>query len=394
MKKITRKIFIILLACLMMIGTLPSCSNLGTTVMELGDSEITGNMIEFWLARYKATFLQYYSASIKAQYGLTSTDDIWEITDTDSGKTYDELFTEYIIENAKTYLCAMYLFDQFDLELSKESVDAVDEYLEELKEVYGGGSKSELNAQLAAYGANYEIFREIMLIEAKVEKLQDHLYGANGIEKLSSAEIEAYYQKNYVRMKEICIFINERPKTDDKGNFVTDDDGYVKYETMSAADNEIARSKAEAAMAKLKTGSSFESVLSEYDENTADDMYVNGIYMSADSAYGNDKDLQKIYDTLLEMSVGETRMVELSHNLTILKKLELDAGAYDKAVNSDFFIHTDAQGNQQSFVEHLKTPKFLEYIADKLEKYSADLKINEDVIAEYKISKVKANYSF
>ncbi|MCQ2354514.1 MAG: hypothetical protein MJ102_05335 [Clostridia bacterium] len=394
MKRITQRILTLALACVMLVGTLSSCANLGKTAMELGDAKITGNMIEFWLSRYKATFLEYYSSSIKAQYGLTSTDDIWRITDSDSKKTYDQLFTDYIVDNAKTYLCSLYLFDKFKLKLSDKDVKEVDEYIDELIEAYGGGDKSELNFMLAKYGANTDILREVLLIEEKVSVLQDYLYGADGVEKIGAAEVEAYYQKNYVRMKQISIFVNQRPATDEKGNYLTDDDGYVKYEEMSTADNEIARSKADEALAKIRTGTAFETVELEYDENKADDMYINGIYMSAESAYGNDADLQKIYETLLEMSVGEVRMVELTHNLTIVQKLELDEGAYDKSINSDFFVFTDAQGNQQSFAEYLVTPMFLNYVADKLAEYKDDIKYKDDIISKYKISEVEPNYYF
>lgn len=394
MKKTAIKLLTAILIGAMLLGLFTSCAGLGDTAMELGKAKITGNMIEFWLSRYKASFLQYYGDSVKAEYGLTSKDDIWTIKDKATGETYDDLFTEYIIENAKTYLCAMYLFDQFGLSLDKETVKAVDEYLDDLKEVYGGGSKSEFNASLAAYGANYNILREIFLIEEKVGKLQDYLYGADGIEKISDAEVEAYYQANYVRMKEICVFINERPMTDGNGKFITDSNGYVKYETMSAAENEAARAKAEEALAKIRTGSDFETVLASYDENVADDIYVNGLYMSAESAYGNDADLQLIFDTLQKMTVGEVRLVELSHNLTIVKKYELDAGAYNKSSNSDFFVFTDQNGNQQSFAQYLVTPTFLKYISDRLEKYDADVKLYDEIISQYKISKVNANYNY
>ena len=48
----------------------------------------------------------------------------------------------------------------------------------------------------------------------------------------------------------------------------------------------------------------------------------------------------------------------------------------------------------QPFTQYVKTPIFLEYIADRLEQYSSDIKIDEEALNEYKISKVKANYNF
>ena len=62
---------------------------------------------------------------------------------------------------------------------------------------------------------------------------------------------------------------------------------------------------------------------------------------------------------------------------------------------SDFFLYYDSGSmSYQPFTQYVKTPIFLEYIADRLEQYSSDIKIDEEALNEYKISKVKANYNF
>ena len=164
---------------------------------------------------------------------------------------------------------------------------------------------------------------------------------------------------------------------------------------MTAEENAAARAKVEEAMKKLEGGEDFEKVLSDYDENKADDGYKNGIYMSAESAFGNDSDLQKIYEALVEMKDGEVKQLELSNSLHIIKKYALDSGAYSKDENSDFFLFYDS-GTQkyQPFAQYVKTPIFIDYIKERLDQYSADIKIDEETLAEYKISKVKANYNF
>ncbi len=395
MKKSVLRICAALTALLLALIQLVSCSSLGTPVMTLGKTEITGSMIEFWMSRYKAQFEYSYGQSLKTAYGLSSVDSIWKVkVKDDSAETYDDMFSSYIFDNAKTYLCALYLFDQFGLKLPDSTVKKTDETINEYVTNLADGSKSEFNAILAAYGINMKILRELYLADEKVNYLREYLFGSNGTEPITTQQIEDYYQKNYVRMKQICVFINQRPKQNEDGTYVTDSSGKTQYTTMTADENAAARTKIEEALAKIDGGEDFEKALSEYDENKADDGYKNGIYMSAESSFGNDEDLQKIYETLCEMKVGEVRELELSNSLHIIKKYELDTGAYAKAENSDFFLFNDGTGSYQTLQQYVKTPLFLDYIKGKLDEFSADIKIDEEALSQYRISKVKSNYNF
>ncbi len=396
MKKNALRISAAVLALLMLALPLASCSSRGKTVMTLGKTEITGSMIEFWMSRYKAQFEYSYGKSLKSAYGLSSVDKIWTVrVKDDSAETYDDLFSSYIYDNAKTYLCALYLFDQYKLKLPDATVKNVDSIIDQYVENLADGSKSEFNAILAAYGINMKLLRELYLTDEKVSYLKEYLFGSDGIQPLTTQQLEDYYQKNYVRMKQVCIFINKKPKLNDDGTYATDKDGNTAYSDMTAEENAAARTKIEEAMKKLEGGADFEDILSEYDENKADDVYKNGIYMSSESAFGNDSDLQKIYEALLEMKDGEVKQIELSNSLHIIKKYALDSGAYSKEENVDFFSFYDS-GTQkyQTYNQYVKTPIFIEYIKERLEQYSVDVKIDEEALAEYRISKVKANYNF
>ena len=395
MKKSVLRICAALTALLLALIQLVSCSSLGTPVMTLGKTEITGSMIEFWMSRYKAQFEYSYGQSLKTAYGLSSVDSIWKVkVKDDSAETYDDMFSSYIFDNAKTYLCALYLFDQFGLKLPDSTVKKTDETINEYVTNLADGSKSEFNAILAAYGINMKILRELYLADEKVSYLREYLFGSNGTEPITTQQIEDYYQKNYVRMKQICVFINQRPKQKEDGTYVTDSSGKKQSTTITADDHAAARTKIEEALAKIDGGEDFEKALSEYDENKADDGYKNGIYMSAESSFGNDEDLQKIYETLCEMTGGEVRELELSNSLHIIKKYELDTGAYAKAENSDFFLFNDGTGSYQTLQQYVMTPLFLDYIKGKLDEFSADIKIDEEALAQYRISKVKSNYNF
>ncbi len=396
MKTINRfapKLVAFALCLVMLIASLASCARLGTPVMSIGSTEITGNMLQFWLSRYKAQMLYQYSSSIKGEY--VSYDAFFDSKVEGMDKTYDQLFTGYVKDNAKTYLGALHLYDELGLSLPDAATARVDANLKDLIENYAEGSRQEFNTILAPYGANYDILREIYLIEEKVAQLQEHLFGNGGTEQISAEDKEEYYKANYVRMRQVCIFINQCPKVDDKGNYQTDENGYFAYREMTEDENKAAKQKAQKAYDLLKNGTTFESVLAEYDENPSDDTYTRGIYLSDESAYGSDATLAMIYDELREMEDGESRLVESEHGMHVIQKLPLDDGAYNLAANEDFFTFWDsATQTYVNFEYHLRTPLFLEYIKERLDAWSADIKIDDTLISAYSIKNVEANYYF
>ncbi len=394
--KRTIKLAALILAAVMITLSFTSCGGYGTSVMELGETQITENMIEFWLSRYKAQFEYYYSAAILEQYQLDKLDQFWPIvSDTETGETFDEVMSGFIYENAKTYLCSLYLFDQFGLKLPDETVKNIDTVMEGLLEDYASGSKSEFNALLSTYGVNYKLLRELYLIDEKVDYLQNYLFGPGGTLGVTKIDKENYYQKNYVRMRQICIFINERPLVDEEGNYVLDKDGYTQFLDMTVAETQAARARAADAVKELGDEVGFANVSAKYDENAADDNYSNGIYISRDSAMGTDPALEKIYNELVNMEVGQIKLVETENSLHIVEKLPLDEGAYDKEINADFFKFYDADTQGYvTFDGYLVDPLFLDYINDSLEKFSADIKIDEERLKSKKLSNVQSNFYY
>ena len=117
--------------------------------------------------------------------------------------------------------------------------------------------------------------------------------------------------------------------------------------------------------------------------------------MSQDSAMGGDAALEAIFTELQSMEVGQIKLIETESNLHIVEKLELDEGAYDKSANSDFFrfYNSETQG-YDTYEAYLRDPLFLDYIAESLEKFSADVKINQELLKKYKLSTVEANYYY
>lgn len=400
MKRFASKITALLLAIVLVCATvtLCSCSNTGKAMLKLGKTEITENMYIFWLSRYKATFESQYGASVKTAYNVSSVDQFWPLTfkdDDGSTKTYDDMFSEYIYENARTYLMALYLFDEFGLSLSDTDKKDIDEYVDSLIEDFANGSKNEFNVVLAEYGLNLATLKVCYETDAKITVLQNYLFGKNGPEQITDADIEAYYQENYVRMEQICIFLDQCPEKGEDGKYLTDKEGNIAYRDMSVAETTLARQRGDEALSKLNLGSDFAAVKAEYNENAESDSYTDGIYLSKDNAYNGGEDTTKLYDTLKEMKDGEFRLIELEHTLHIIRKLPLEAGAYKKSVNTDFFTYYDASSAQYvTFEKYVQTPIFLSYIEKKLKEYDSQITVDEDIKNNTKISKVKSNYYF
>lgn len=375
MKTIKKALSVILIVA-MLCPMLASCGNkYGTPIMTLGDVSISENMLEFWLSRYKAYFVQYY---------MDGKDDaeFWEETVPDSDKTWNEMFTEFIIDNAKTYLAALYLFDELGLSLSKNVENEIDEEIEELLEGQADGNKKQFNEILSQYGVNMKILRELYIIETKIEFLQEYLYGDNGIEKISTSVKNKYYEENYARMKHIFLYTGKRPIIKDDGEYEYDDNGYVKYRTMTADEDAAAKEKAETYFKALtpddpKDAEDFDDLLLYYGEDiAARDEYPNGFYFTKNSTY-----FDTVLEALFEMEENEIRMVESESGIHIIKKLPLEENGYSLSANTDFFTDFESNLNTKTFNA-------------RVEEYKKLIEIDTERIKSYCLRDANANYTY
>ena len=336
--KITRKILSLLLIVAMLCPMLASCQNkYCKPIMTLGDVSISENMLEFWLSRYKAYFVQNYM-------GGKDSASFWEETVPGSDKTWNETFTEFIVDNAKTYLAALYLFDELGLSVAKSARDEIDEEINELLAGQADGNKKQFNEILSQYGVNMDILAELYLIEKKIDFLQQYLYGDNGVEKISESVKNKYYEDNYARMKHIFLYTGKRPVINDKGDYEYDDQGYVKYRTMTADEDKAVLERAETFLKALtpedpRDAENFDDLLLYYGEDiAARDEYPGGFYFTESSNY-----FTEVITALFEMEVGEYRMVKSESGIHIITRLPLEEKGYSITENTDFF--TDFESN-------------------------------------------------
>lgn len=420
---------VLFLATLLILTSLVGCSkNLGEPLMTLGDCEITVNMFNLYLSRVKGSAV--YSAS-EARY-----DKFWDTIVGEDGSTYGDMYRDLVVDNAKTTLAALYVFDEMGLSLTDAEYKAIDEELEKLmRNASDGGTKTELNAILAGYGVNYNILREAYAIEKKLEKVELALYGEDA-SLVSDILKQEYMEKNYVRFKQIFIYTVEVEyekdsdgnviyfdtdtneyvyntkdtvtKKDSDGNTVRDkfgniifynEDGSIAYDkengqpsTKFDDDGNPVTKTLEGDELKKKLEyveriqklvdadgdyTNFESLMELYTEDVGATEYPNGVYLNKYSDY----DSTEVRDGVFEMEIGEIKQFTSDYGIHIVKRYELDEGAFSNDSNEGFF---------QDFNQDVADYLFL----IKLEQYYDSIVIDEEKLAELDIKLVDPNFYY
>ena len=435
MKAIIKKIFILTLACVMILTSMVGCSSRGKTMIELGDSEISVNLYMLLLSRMKGKLASAYSFGEKALY-----DSFWDtVMDASTGQTYNDYYTNMVLENAKTYIAALHLFDDLGLKLPDSYMDEIDKELDTLVANDGDGSKSAFNALISSYGANYTVLRDAYIMEAKIAYLKDHLFGASG-SLISDSLIEEYYQESYVRFRHIFFFTTKPVydadengdtiyftsegkiaydkekghKKEENGKFVTDkngdmifylDDGRIAYDSKNGVPNPVLDSSGNVMTTKLTADELiklsdktqliiedearegdyklFDALVEKYTEDEGMTKYPNGYYLTATSNY----DSPEVVEALFEMEEGEIRRVDSQYGIHIVMKYELDEGGYADEKNTDFFRTSEGS---LAFMSTLKNILLEEYV----EKYKANIVIDEELLKSVSMKTVGANYNY
>ena len=361
MKRMNFKRIVSLLLCLALtMCFFTSCSHsLGEPLMTLEGHEISVNMYRLWLSR------------IKGNYG-GSDDTVWDQV-TEDGKAYNELFTDYVKQNAMRLLCAIYEFDRLGLKLPESEIAAIDETMLAMLAERGNGNRSTLNSELSQYGVNDDILREIYIIEAKLNYLSEHLYGEDGIKPISDTVRDEYYKSNYVRIKQIFFYTANKPITDESGNYVYDQNNQVQTKELTEEDIAAQKEKAEQVMISLNSNQDFDLLMVSQNEDIASEKYPNGYYFTKTDEY-----VDGIIEAAFELDENEFTMIESDYGIHIIKRLPLEEKGYSAEDNADFFTNFDST---------LKTEVFIAYLSQ----YEDKIKIDEELLAEYDVKNSIAN---
>ena len=375
----------LLLALVLVMAAVCGCAAKGKTLLKIEKEKITVNTFYLFLSRMKG-----YLSTANAYGENVNSDSFWDTLMNTDGTTYDAYYTDKILDNVKTYAAALHLFRERGLKLPKETTKAIDEELQEIIDNEWNGSKTEFNAKLSQYGANYDVLREAMIIEAKIEYLRNDLFGASG-EKIGTQLKEDYYQENYRRFKHLFFytyhFVTE---TGDDGTekILTDSYGNPKTEPMTETEIQLVIDRVSEAYGKAvaegspsfldawKNGKTafgdagkFDALLSEkddngkllYNEDKGMDLYPNGLYIKADSDY----DFAEVRDAVFQMGEGEIRVIRSEHGFHIVMRYENNVGAYADTANADCFANFINELEDKLLTDYLRNYKELVEVDEK-----------------------------
>ena len=230
-----------LLALLMLLLCCASCASQGKALITLNKDgykvKFSVNHYELLLSRWKGTLVSggYTQNGYNAEQ-----DEFYDFTDKFNGtdlQTLSEYYSDLILETCKTYTAVLWLFESKGLSLSDDQIAEVDQQMEDLLDAYGEGSKTKLNSVLATYGVNYQLLREMYLMEMKVNAVQDALYGSEG-SMLGYEVKEQFLADNYVHFKQIFLpyfhYVYKTDKNGDEIYYLKDSDTVaIAYDTVN-----------------------------------------------------------------------------------------------------------------------------------------------------------------
>lgn len=446
MKKLFVRIAAALLVVLMLVLPLASCSGgkkMLTLKVDGKTYSISVNLFELMCSAMKGTL---------AAYGYTleghrpSQDAYWDIMDTYDGKTMetsDAYYRKNVLENCKSYLVSLYLFDKYELKLSAVAEKEIEDMMDELVKTDGDGSKAKLNSVLANYGVNYNMLKEYYTIKAKFKAVQDHIYSTTGPNVKNDHLNEKYvhfYQiflANYTYVYEtdkngdtiyfnpstnqVLYKVTEFTHTTASGDYERDSKGQIiyytdvtrthisydsekgqpsykidkdgeSYETKPMTEKELDElmERANDLLESLQgvTKDAFVSKVSSESDDTQAAIYTDGYYLQKGVDYTASGEDFMYLDTIVEklssadVQNGDVIMIPSPSGYHILMKCAPTENAYELEANDVWFT---------SFATELTSELLTQYA----EPYLAQIKMNEKVYANApSMKEVAVNYFY
>ena len=344
---------------------LTSCSS-GPAVLSYKDSVITENEFIYYLATYKASFLNTYKDfQDKASF--------YSAPLGDTGLTGEEFIFESILRNVKMSLVCDALADEYGLTVSDSTVQVIDEYLDDFIYEYAGGSKTQFNQALSQYGINVNMLRDIYLRDELGSALYTYLYGENGTIGFTDADRSAYLEENYVRVRHIYVNNSYTYAVDEDGVVMTNTDGTYKTVALEGEALEAKNAVIAQIDSALAAGEAFDAVYAAYSE---DQLYKNGYYITRNMNFVSD-----VVVSAFDLEIGKYVKLESDVGTHYIMRLEMDEKPWENEDNADFFADYDMNVSSQLF-------------SDYIESLIGEVVVNEEILSEYSVEDSAVNYRF
>ncbi len=354
--KPTKKAVLIILASLILVSIIIVALAIilasPKAVMKYKEASIDEKMYSYWLSYFKKELMVEHGIS-----GSDDTPDFWN-TEYSEGESYAEHLCKLADDRIKAKLVAVQMYDEYGQELPDYAKTDIENYLLELVDYVGEGSKEELNRIAADYGTDYNAIKRVAECDYKIELLFNLRYGADG-SYIGEAEKDVYYRDNYARIKVIFV--------DTKSEDLTDEQLASKNDTLALLDDIVKEEKADEKY--------FSELMSSYSDDKASTLYENGFYLSTSTDYP----IREVVDSAFSMEVGELKRVESEYGVHYILRLELDEKAYETEENSDWFENFEYAASISAF--------------DKMIKEKVDeVETNEREKSKVSFAKIKYNY--
>lgn len=446
MKKMFVRIAAMLVVVLMLALPLASCAGNKTLLTLKADGKtysISVNLYELMLSATKGN-LDAYNYTLQ---GLRpSQDAFWEIMDTYDGKTFEtsnDFYRKKVLDDCKSYLLSLYLFDKFDLELSESAKEEIEDLMDELIKTDGDGSKTKLNSVLAEFGVNYKMLKEYYTIKAKFKAVQEHIYSTTG-PNIKNQYVNDHYVHFYQLFLANYTYVYETDKNGDiiyyntatnkilyketefthadaTGKVETDSKGqiiyytdvtrtHISYDTKNGQPSYKIDADGESYVTKPMTEDELDKLVerandlhqslqgvakdtfvaranSESDDTQAA-IYTDGYYLQKGMDYSASNQDFLYLDTIVEklsdpaVKVGDVIMISSPSGYHILMKCSPTENAYELEANDVWF---------SGFATLLTGDLF----ADRVEPYRSQIELNQKVYAKApSMKEVGVNYFY
>lgn len=209
--RIVKKVMCLIM-CAGILLSFAACSTVNTTpVFSYENTNLGSDYYSFVLSYEKG----YYTALFKSYYGvdLEATPSYWDTEFAEGEKLADSVCND-INAYCKMILICNYLCEKYDIKLTEELANEIEENMQLLQDKNGGDDM--FVVELAKLGCDKNTVKRFLTDSAKIELLRDYLYGESGIQKVPAADIEAEFFKNYKKVDSMSFSFY---KVDKEGNY-------------------------------------------------------------------------------------------------------------------------------------------------------------------------------
>lgn len=358
----------LILTAVIIVAGLASCASESPAALTYGETVVTEAMYTYHVATYKARYIQSYS-------DIKDTDEFWNKDM--GGKTGEEMIAELIYNNVAQNLVAAEEFRKAGLKLTAADTKEAETFIDSMVEELASGSRQTLNGQLAEFGINMDILREIILMEKSAYRYFEYLYGEDGPEAVDDGDREEYLAGNFVRFQQIYINNTECYETDKDGYYIQDENGEYKKRPFTEKEMADINARIKAVKDGLAAGEDFDKLKEKYSDSKD---YEKGYYFSAATSTNY---LTSVVSTAFALEEGEWTYVEgaKDQGAFFIKRLPVEKGAYKDEKLKDFF---------GTFDDDLAT----ELYTEKLDKLCDDVVKNDDFINGISVKDSPTNYYY